>query len=299
MNSGQRPDHLNILESEAVFILREAASQFARAALLFSGGKDSIVLFHIARKAFLPLAQPFTLLHIDTGHNFSETLAFRDALVNNYKAQLIVGYVQDSINAGTVTDVIGGRNRLQSVTLLEMVRAHRFDALIGGARRDEEKARAKERFFSRRDEQGSWNPYLQQPEPWLILNGHQREGEHCRVFPLNNWTELDIWLYIRREKIEVPSLYFAHWRDVVKHGETLLAFVDPVSKFANKTPEKKKVRFRTIGDMTCTGAVESDAETVDAIIEETIQFKTSERGTRVDDAFSVTAMEDRKKEGYF
>lgn len=288
--------HLSHLESEAIYVLREVGAQFINPALLFSGGKDSIVVFHLAQKAFFPAKVPFPLVHIDTGHNFRETIEFRDRLVKKYNATLVVGSVQQSIDDGLVRDTKGSRNRLQSVTLMQLVNQNGYDALVGGARRDEEKARAKERFFSRRDASGRWDPTQQQAEPWMILNGMSKPGEHYRVFPLNNWTELDIWLYIKRENIEVPSLYFSHQRYVASVNGVLLATDDQASDSA---ATQKCIRFRTIGDKTCTGAIESTACSVDDIIRETLGYKSSERGTRADDHFSATAMEERKREGYF
>ncbi|NIK74108.1 sulfate adenylyltransferase subunit 2 [Thermonema lapsum] len=295
-------DYLDYLEAEAMYILRETAGQFERPALLFSGGKDSITLVHLALKAFRPGKLPFPLVHIDTGHNFPEAIAFRDALVEKTGAELIVGYVQDSIDQGKVVEPTGkyaSRNALQSVTLLDTIQAHAFDACIGGARRDEEKARAKERIFSHRDEFGQWQPKKQRPELWNIYNGSLRKGEHMRVFPISNWTELDVWHYILREGIELPSLYFAHRRECILRDGQLLANSDFIYKDEQDVIVEKKVRFRTVGDMTCTAAVESDAETVEQVIEEIKAARTTERGTRVDDQMSEAAMEDRKKQGYF
>jgi sulfate adenylyltransferase subunit 2 len=295
-------DYLDYLEAEAIYILRETAGQFERPALLFSGGKDSITLVHLALKAFRPGKLPFPLVHIDTGHNFPEAIAFRDALVERTGAELIVGYVQDSIDQGKVVEPTGkyaSRNALQSVTLLDTIQAHAFDACIGGARRDEEKARAKERIFSHRDEFGQWQPKKQRPELWNIYNGSLRKGEHMRVFPISNWTELDVWHYILREGIELPSLYFAHRRECILRDGQLLANSDFIYKDEQDVIVEKKVRFRTVGDMTCTAAVESDAETVEQVIEEIKAARTTERGTRVDDQMSEAAMEDRKKQGYF
>jgi sulfate adenylyltransferase subunit 2 len=295
-------DYLDYLEAEAIYILRETAGQFERPALLFSGGKDSITLVHLALKAFRPGKLPFPLVHIDTGHNFPEAIAFRDALVEKTGAELIVGYVQDSIDQGKVVEPTGkyaSRNALQSVTLLDTIQTHAFDACIGGARRDEEKARAKERIFSHRDEFGQWQPKKQRPELWNIYNGSLRKGEHMRVFPISNWTELDVWHYILREGIELPSLYFAHRRECILRDGQLLANSDFIYKDEQDVIVEKKVRFRTVGDMTCTAAVESDAETVEQVIEEIKAARTTERGTRVDDQMSEAAMEDRKKQGYF
>lgn len=295
-------NYLDYLEAEAIYILREAAGQFDRPALLFSGGKDSITLVHLAIKAFSPAKIPFTLLHIDTGHNFPEVLAFRDELVAAVGAKLVVGYVQETIDQGKAVESKGKyatRNALQSITLLDTIQTYGFDACIGGARRDEERARAKERIFSHRDEFGQWQPKKQRPELWNIYNGALRPGEHMRVFPISNWTELDVWRYIQREQIALPSLYFAHWRECVQYNGQLLANSSFLCKDGTEQVTYKKVRFRTVGDMTCTAAVESDAETVQAVIDEILQARTSERGTRVDDQLSEAAMEDRKKQGYF
>jgi len=296
-------DYLDQLESEAIHILREVAGQFERPALLFSGGKDSITLVHLALKAFRPGKFPFPLVHIDTGHNFREALDFRDSLANKIDERLIVRKVEDTIKAKNLTEPKGkfaSRNQLQTYTLLDAIEEFEFDACIGGARRDEEKARAKERIFSVRDEFGQWDPKLQRPELWNIYNGKIHKGENVRVFPISNWTELDIWNYIRREKIALPSIYFAHERQVLNHDGQLVA----VSEFIKLEPkdniETKRVRYRTVGDMTCTAAVESTANTIDDIIREITATKTSERGeTRIDDKFSEAAMEDRKKNGYF
>lgn len=295
-------NHLRILESEAIYVIRETAAQFERPALLFSGGKDSIVMTHLARKAFFPAKIPFPLVHIDTGHNFPETLEFRDNLVQNIGAQLIVGSVQKSIDTGRVVEEKGpnaSRNVLQTTTLLDTIEAHKFDACLGGARRDEEKARAKERFFSHRDEFGQWDPKNQRPELWNLLNGKKHHGEHFRVFPLSNWTEMDIWQYILQEKLELPSIYFAHDRDCIVRDGVILS----KSEYINIRPEEKTerlhVRYRTVGDMTCTGAVLSDAASITDIINEVAASRVTERGTRSDDKRSDTAMEDRKKLGYF
>jgi len=298
-----RLDYLDQLESEAIHIFREVAGQFERPALLFSGGKDSITLVHLALKAFRPGKFPFPLVHIDTGHNFPEALQFRDDLVNSIGEKLIVRKVEDTIKAKKLTEQKGkfaSRNALQTYTLLDAIEEFGFDACIGGARRDEEKARAKERIFSVRDEFGQWNPKLQRPELWNIYNGKIHKGENVRCFPISNWTELDVWNYIRREKIDLPSIYFAHERDVLEYEGQLVA----ISEFMRLDPEdkvvRKKVRYRTVGDMTCTAAVESSAETLDDIVKEIIATKTSERGeTRIDDKVSEAAMEDRKKNGYF
>ncbi len=294
--------HLAQLEAEAIYVLRETAAQFHRPALLFSGGKDSILMAHLARKAFWPARVPFPLVHVDTGHNFPETIAYRDEYVSALGAELIVGSVQASIDAGRVVEEKGpnaSRNKLQTVTLLDTIEAHQYDACLGGGRRDEEKARAKERFFSHRDEFGQWDPKNQRPELWNLFNGRRQQGEHFRVFPLSNFTEMDVWLYIQQEKIPLPSLYFSHARDVFLRGGSLLAVTDFVTVQPGETVERKTVRFRTIGDATCTGAVESVAATLDDIIEEVAASRQTERGTRTDDKRSETAMEDRKREGYF
>ncbi|MFM7217844.1 MAG: sulfate adenylyltransferase subunit CysD [Bacteroidota bacterium] len=295
-------DHLRELEAESIHVLREVAAQFERPVLLFSGGKDSIVSSYLARKAFYPAPMPFELLHIDTGHNFPETIEFRDSWSKRMEARLLVRLVQDSIDAGRVVEETGrhaSRNALQSVTLLDAIQELKSDAAIGGARRDEEKARAKERFFSHRDEFGQWDPKNQRPELWNIFNGRHRKGEHMRVFPLSNWTELDIWRYIEKEEIPVPSIYFAHDREVVQRDGVLYAHSPFVPLAAGETVESRKVRFRTVGDMTCTGALESDADTIQDIIREIASSRLTERGTRIDDQRSETAMEDRKRTGYF
>jgi sulfate adenylyltransferase subunit 2 len=294
--------HLQQLESEAIFLMREVAAQFERPVLLFSGGKDSIVMVHLAYKAFYPGSMPFPLLHIDTGHNFVETLEFRDQLVKQVGARLIVRYVQDSIDQGRVVEETGpyaSRNVLQTVTLLDALAELKFEAALGGARRDEEKARAKERFFSHRDAFGQWDPKNQRPELWNLYNGRKQPNESFRVFPLSNWTELDIWHYIRSEGMAMPSLYFSHQRDVINRGGMLLAASEVVYPVGQETIESKIVRFRTIGDMTCTGALESRAADVDAIIHEIASARVTERGTRADDKRSEAAMEDRKRQGYF
>lgn len=293
---------LDVLESEAIYVIREAAAQFGRTCILFSGGKDSIVLTHLALKAFHPAPLPFPLLHIDTGHNFPETIAFRDELAVKTGARLIVALVQESIDAGRVEEESGpdaSRNRLQSVTLLDALKAHGFDAALGGGRRDEEKARAKERFFSRRDGLGKWDPGNQRPELWNLFNGRKKQGEHFRIFPLSNWTELDVWRYIDRNAVELPALYFAHERDLVKRNDTLL----PISPWLPLQPgeviRRCRVRFRTCGDMPITGAMESVAATPEQVIRELMMIRSTERGTRNDDKRSETSMEDRKKTGYF
>lgn len=295
-------NHLRELEAEAIYVIREAASQFERPAMLFSGGKDSIVMTHLARKAFYPARIPFPLLHIDTGHNFPETITFRDEMVERIGATLIVRHVQDSIDSGRAKEEKGpnaSRNMLQTITLLDALEELKVDAAMGGARRDEEKARAKERFFSHRDEFGQWDPKNQRPELWMLLNGRKNIGEHFRVFPLSNWTEMDVWMYIALEKIPIPNIYFTHQRQVVDRGGMLLAYSDFITLRDNEKVEEMTVRFRTIGDMTCTGAVLSPASTLDEIIDEVAASKTTERGTRADDKRSDTAMEDRKKAGYF
>jgi sulfate adenylyltransferase subunit 2 len=295
-------DYLDHLEAEAIYILREVAGQFEKPALLFSGGKDSITLVHLAKKAFRPGKFPFPLVHIDTGHNFPETISFRDQLVADLKERLIVGYVQDSIDAGKVVEQKGknaSRNPLQTITLLDTISTNGFDACIGGARRDEEKARAKERIFSVRDEFGQWDPKRQRPELWNIYNGRIHKGENVRVFPISNWTELDVWNYIRRENIDLPSIYFSHGRDVITRNGQLMAAADYLNIDHEDVVEYRKVRFRTVGDMTCTAAVLSEAYHIDDIIEEIRVSKISERGARMDDKVSEAAMEDRKKGGYF
>ncbi|ASU34498.1 sulfate adenylyltransferase subunit CysD [Mucilaginibacter xinganensis] len=295
-------DYLDELEAEAIYILREVAGQFEKPALLFSGGKDSITLVRLAEKAFRPGKFPFPLVHIDTGHNFIETIEYRDKMINRIGEKLIIGHVQDSIDEGKVVEQKGknaSRNALQTVTLLDTIAKHGFDACIGGARRDEEKARAKERIFSVRDEFGQWDPKRQRPELWNIFNGKIHKGENVRVFPISNWTELDVWNYIRREKIELPSIYFAHEREVITRNGQLMAASPFLNMDAEDIIEKRNVRFRTVGDMTCTAAVESYAYRIDDIIDEISESKISERGARMDDKVSEAAMEDRKKGGYF
>jgi sulfate adenylyltransferase subunit 2 len=295
-------NYLRELEAESIFVIREVAAQFERPALLFSGGKDSIVLAHLSRKAFYPARIPFPLIHIDTGHNFEDTLSFRDELVAELGVRLIVGKVQDSIDSGRVKEETGynaSRNMLQTVTLLDALEEHKIDAAMGGARRDEEKARAKERFFSHRDEFGQWDPKNQRPELWNIFNGKKNHGEHFRVFPISNWTEMDVWQYIHMEKIRLPSLYFSHDRLCFKRDGSLLAYYDFMKLRETEKPEMMRIRFRTIGDITCTGAVFSEAMTLEEVILEVAASRQTERGTRADDKRSDSAMEDRKKEGYF
>ena len=296
-------DYLDELESEAIHIFREVAGQFEKPALLFSGGKDSIVLVHLALKAFRPGKFPFPLVHIDTGHNFPEALEFRDKLAEKIGERLVVRKVEDTIKAKRLTEQKGkfaSRNQLQTYTLLDTIEEFEFNACIGGARRDEEKARAKERIFSVRDEFGQWDPKKQRPELWNIYNGKINKGENVRVFPISNWTELDVWNYIRREKIELPSIYFAHERQVLEYEGQYVAISEFIRIDETDVVINKKVRYRTVGDMTCTAAVASSASTIDDIISEIIATKTSERGeTRIDDKVSEAAMEDRKKNGYF
>jgi len=294
--------HLKELESESIFVLREVAAQFENPVMLFSGGKDSIVMFHLARKAFFPGKVPFPLLHVDTGHNFPETIEFRDKLMEDTGAELIVGSVQQSIDEGKVVEEKGynaSRNALQTVTLLESLENGKYDAAMGGGRRDEEKARAKERFFSHRDEFGQWDPKNQRPELWNIFNGKKNMGEHFRVFPISNWTEMDVWQYILLENIAIPNLYMSHERMVFERDGVLLADTEFIERKESEIPEMRTVRFRTIGDMTCTGAVESDADDLEKIIEEVSATRVTERGARSDDKRSEAAMEDRKKQGYF
>ncbi|MEZ7843838.1 MAG: sulfate adenylyltransferase subunit CysD [Opitutales bacterium] len=294
--------HLKQLESEAIFILRETAAQFEKPVLLFSGGKDSIVMAHLAKKAFWPAKLPFQLMHVDTGHNFPETMAFRDKYVAELGAELIVASVQESIDQGKVVEEKGpraSRNGLQTVALLEGIEKNKFDAALGGGRRDEEKARAKERFFSHRDEFGQWDPKNQRPELWNIFNGRKGHGEQFRVFPLSNWTEMDIWQYIKAENIELPHLYFSHERDCFIRDGVIMGVCDFIELLPGEKVEKMTVRFRTIGDATCTGACLSTADNLDDIIDEVAAARQTERGTRADDKRSETAMEDRKKQGYF
>jgi sulfate adenylyltransferase subunit 2 len=295
-------NYLEELESEAIFILREVWGQFQNPVILFSGGKDSILITHLAKKAFHPAKIPFALMHVDTGHNFPEAIQFRDDLAKKLGVNLIVGSVQESIDKGRVTEEKGKnatRNALQITTLLDNLEEHKIDCAIGGGRRDEEKARAKERFFSHRDEFGQWDPKNQRPELWNLLNGKYFEGEHFRAFPISNWTEMDVWNYLTKEKIEIPSLYLAHQREVVKRNGSWI----PNSEFLTLEPNEeivsKKIRFRTLGDITITGGIESDADTMEKIVEEVSTMRETERGNRSDDKRSETAMEDRKKDGYF
>ena len=295
-------NYLDELESEAIYILREVWAQFDKPVILFSGGKDSIVVTHLAKKAFYPAKIPFALMHVDTGHNFPETIEFRDNLVKELGVKLIVGSVEESINNGRVAEEKGKnatRNALQITTLLDSIEEHKINCAIGGGRRDEEKARAKERFFSHRDDFGQWDPKNQRPELWNLLNGKHFEGEHFRAFPISNWTEMDVWNYISREDIKIPSLYIAHEREVVWRNNSWI----PVSKFLkleeDEKPEVKKIRFRTLGDITITGGIESEADTLEKIVQEVSAMRKTERGDRADDKRSETAMEDRKKQGYF
>jgi len=294
--------HLDELESESIFILREVFAQFENPCILFSGGKDSIVVTHLAKKAFYPANIPFSLVHIDTGHNFPETMIFRDQIVADLEVQLIVGLVQESINSGRSTEERGknaSRNALQTNTLLDTIDLHQFDACVGGARRDEEKARAKERFFSHRDEFGQWDPKNQRPELWNMFNGKHHQGEHFRVFPLSNWTEMDVWQFILSENTQIPSLYFAHQREVIRRNDTWLPVSEHIHLTETETPVNKKIRFRTLGDITITGGDESDADTLEKIVDEVAAARQTERGNRADDKRSETSMEDRKKQGYF
>lgn len=295
-------NYLDELESEAIYILREVWAQFENPVILFSGGKDSILVTHLAKKAFYPAKIPFALMHVDTGHNFPETIKFRDDLIKELGVKLIVGSVQESIDNGRVSEEKGKnatRNALQITTLLDAIEDNKIDCAIGGGRRDEEKARAKERFFSHRNDFGEWDPKNQRPELWNLLNGKHFEGEHFRAFPISNWTEMDVWNYIKRENIQIPSLYFAHEREVVWRNNSWI----PTSEFLNleegEEIHKKKIRFRTLGDITITGGIESDADTLGKIVEEVSAMRKTERGDRSDDKRSETAMEDRKKQGYF
>jgi sulfate adenylyltransferase subunit 2 len=295
--------HLKALEAESIHIMREVAAEFERPVLLFSGGKDSVVMLHVALKAFWPCKLPFPVMHVDTGHNFDEVLRYRDRTVEQHGIRLVVASVEESIRQGRVVDETGpkaSRNRLQTTTLLDAIEAHRFDAVFGGGRRDEEKARAKERVYSFRDDFGQWDPKNQRPELWSLYNGRHRNGEHIRVFPLSNWTELDIWQYIAEENIELPSIYYAHRREVFRRDGMLLAVSPYVTLMEGEEPFDALVRYRTVGDASCTGAVESSAADVEAVILEVAATRITERGaTRADDRTSEAAMEDRKKEGYF
>lgn len=294
--------HLKELEAEAIYVIREVVAQFENPALLFSGGKDSIVLAYLSKKAFYPARIPFPLVHIDTGHNFPETMEYRDWLIKELGVRLIVGSVQESIDKGMAVEETGinaSRNALQTVTLLDTIEHNKFDAAMGGARRDEEKARAKERFFSHRDEFGQWDPKNQRPELWNLFNGKKNIGEHFRVFPISNWTEMDVWEYIQMENISIPKLYYSHEREVIERNGTWLS-TSPYLQFKpDDKPVVKRVRFRTCGDMPITGAIESEADTIDKVILEVAASRKTERGTRADDKRSETAMEDRKKSGYF
>jgi sulfate adenylyltransferase subunit 2 len=295
-------NYLEELESEAIFVLREVAAQFQHPVILFSGGKDSIVVTHLAKKAFFPAKIPFELMHIDTGHNFPETLQFRDQLVKELDVQLIVGSVQNSIEKGRVREEKGknaSRNVLQTTTLLDTIEEHKIDCAIGGGRRDEEKARAKERFFSHRDDFGQWDPKNQRPELWNLFNGKHFEGEHFRVFPISNWTEMDIWNYIKQENIAIPSLYFAHDREVIWRNNSWIPNSEFIQLDENEVIEIKKIRFRTLGDITITGGIESTADALDLIVAEVSAMRQTERGNRADDKRSETSMEDRKRDGYF
>jgi len=302
MSEQRNTRHLKDLEDEGIFIMREVAAQFERPVLLFSGGKDSICMVHLARKAFHPGKIPFPLMHVDTGHNFPETIEFRDQLVDELGVELIVGSVQESIDSGRVKEETGpdaSRNALQTVTLLDTLKEHQVDAALGGGRRDEEKARAKERFFSHRDVFGQWDPKNQRPELWNMFNGRKNPGENFRVFPLSNWTEMDVWQYIAQEGMEIPSIYFAHEREVFNRRGVWLADTDFVNRQPDEEVVTKTVRFRTIGDATCTGAVLSTASNLTEIIQEVASARETERGNRHDDKRSETAMEDRKRQGYF
>jgi sulfate adenylyltransferase subunit 2 len=295
--------HLDALESESIHLLREVAAEFERPVLLFSGGKDSVVMLHLAKKAFWPARLPFPVMHVDTGHNFPEVIEFRDSSVRRLDVNLVVASVQASIDAGRVVEETGpraSRNRLQTTTLLDAIEQHGYDAVMGGARRDEEKARAKERFFSFRDEFGQWDPKNQRPEIWSLYNGRHRKGEHIRVFPLSNWTELDIWQYIADEDIELPSIYYAHRREVFRRDGMLMAVTDFLQPGDGEEAFEATVRYRTVGDATCTAAVASMASAIEDVIAEVAASRITERGaTRVDDKFSEAGMEDRKREGYF
>lgn len=302
MTNKYQLNHLRELESESIFVLREVAAQFENPVLLFSGGKDSILMVHLAVKAFYPAKIPFTLLHVDTGHNFQETIDYRDQLVDRIGAKLIVGSVQEAIDKGMVREETGynaTRNYLQTAVLLDSLEKGKYDAALGGGRRDEEKARAKERFFSHRDEFGQWDPKNQRPELWNLFNGRKQYGEHFRVFPISNWTELDVWQYLAVEEVELPSLYFAHERNVFRRDGMLLAESEFLPRRPEEKLEKMTVRCRTIGDITCTGVWKSDASSLEDIIAEVSIARQTERGGRADDKRSETAMEDRKKQGYF
>lgn len=297
-----RLTHIQQLESEAILIMREVAAQFQKPVLLFSGGKDSIVMAHLAKKAFFPGKIPFPFMHVDTGHNFDETIEFRDWLAEELGVEMLIASVQEAIDQGKVREETGpraSRNTLQITALLDGLEKHKFDAAFGGARRDEEKARAKERFFSHRDEFGQWDPKNQRPELWNLFNGKKQMGEHFRVFPLSNWTEMDVWQYIAAEDVKIPSLYFSHQRQVFERDGVFLAKSEYIQNFDHETSENKTVRFRTIGDVTCTGAVLSDASTLEEIIQEVASARITERGGRADDKRSEAAMEERKKQGYF
>lgn len=294
--------HLQELEAEAIYVLREVYAQFENPVILFSGGKDSIVVTHLARKAFHPAKIPFPLMHIDTGHNFPETIEFRNNLIDELGAKLIVGSVQESIDEGRVKEETGinaSRNALQTTTLLDAIEGNNIDAAIGGARRDEEKARAKERFFSHRDDFGQWDPKNQRPELWNIFNGRYQMGEHFRVFPISNWTEMDVWQYILAENIAIPSLYIAHNRDVIWRNNTWIPMSEHIELREGEEVVNKQIRFRTLGDITITGGIESDADTLEKIVGEVAAARQTERGNRADDKRSETSMEDRKKQGYF
>lgn len=302
MRNSYNLTHLEELEYESIYVIREVAAQFERPALLFSGGKDSIVMTHLAVKAFYPAKLPFPLVHIDTGHNFEETITYRDELVKSIGARLIVGSVQESIDTGRVTEEKGptaSRNILQTTTLLDTIEKYKFDAAMGGGRRDEEKARAKERFFSHRDEFGQWDPKNQRPELWNIFNGRKNPGEHFRVFPISNWTEMDVWQYILQENIPLPSLYYTHEREVFERDGIIYAALPEMPRRESEKVEIRRVRCRTIGDITCTGLTLSAANSLEDIIDEIASSRVTERGGRADDKRSEAAMEDRKKEGYF
>lgn len=295
-------NYLEELESESIFVLREVASQFRNPVILFSGGKDSIVVTHLARKAFFPAKFPFMLVHIDTGHNFPETMEFRDNLIKELGVNLIIGSVQEAIDNGRVIEEKGrnaSRNVLQITTLLDTIESNQIDCAIGGGRRDEEKARAKERFFSHRDDFGQWDPKNQRPELWNLFNGKHFQGEHFRVFPISNWTEMDVWNYILKENITIPSLYYAHEREVIWRNNSWIPVSDHLNMDERDVPIKKKIRFRTLGDITITGGIESDADTLEKIVEEVAAMRQTERGNRADDKRSESSMEDRKREGYF